>query len=198
MARIEPIPYDQLPDSAKAQIEEGLGTGMYTTPVPLQIVAYSEIALKSLHDAYTATFGKGLLGPRLVELLRLRSAQAGGCDTCESSRKEGSISEDDVACLTDPDPSVFTPREIAALRFFDLLAFNHTRIDDNTYRDLGEHFSTAEIVELGYLCGNSLGTHRFFHTLGMTSPGEPIYPYDPEGINRSKADAEVAPSPAGR
>jgi len=193
MARIEPIPWDQLPDAAKAMIEEGQASGMYTTPVPMQVIAYSSVALRSMHDAYRATFGKGLLEPRLVELLRLRSAQAGGCETCSSSRKDASVSESDVACLTEPDPSQFSPRELAALRFFDLLAFDHTRIVDDTYRELRQLFSTAEIVELGYLCANSLGTHRFLHTLAFTSDDEPLIAFDP-----SEIDLSYAATPAAR
>ena len=49
MARIEPIPFDELPQPSKAIIEEGLGNGMYTTPLPLQIVAYSTTALAAMH-----------------------------------------------------------------------------------------------------------------------------------------------------
>ena len=85
---IEPIPWDELPDESRALIEAGLATGMYTTPVPMQVVAYSSAALRSMHDGYTATFRKGVLDERLVELLRLRSAEAGGCATCMASRKD--------------------------------------------------------------------------------------------------------------
>lgn len=52
-------------------MESGTATGMYSTTVPLQIIAYSSMAMKGLHDQYEATFRKGVLEPRLVELLRL-------------------------------------------------------------------------------------------------------------------------------
>ncbi|MFI5041211.1 MAG: carboxymuconolactone decarboxylase family protein [Acidimicrobiales bacterium] len=185
MARIEPVPWEELPDEAKAMIEEGQGTGMYTTPVPMQVMAYSSVALRSMHDAYRATFGKGILEPRLVELLRLRSAQAGGCAPCSASRKDGSVADSDVACLADPDSPQFTPRESAALKFFDLIAYDHLSITDETYRQLQRVFTTAEIVEMAYLCANAVGTHRFLHTLEFASGGPPLIPYRPGDIDRS-------------
>ena len=76
MARIEPIAWEELPEESRAMMESGTATGMYSTTVPLQIIAYSSMAMKGLHDQYEATFRKGVLEPRLVELLRLHSAQA--------------------------------------------------------------------------------------------------------------------------
>lgn len=184
MSRFEPIPWDDLPAEARAIIEEGESTGMYTQRVPLQVMAYASAAMRSMHDAYRATFGRGLLEPRLAELLRLRSAQAGGCALCERSRKEASVTESQVSCLLEPDPAHFSERELTALRFFDLLAYDHTTIDDLTYRELGEHFTPAEIIELGYLCGNMVGVHRFMHTLDLAGDGEPLFTYAPDEIDR--------------
>jgi alkylhydroperoxidase family enzyme len=192
MPVIEPIPWDQLPDHARALIEQGQATGMYTTPVPMQVMAYSAAALQSMHDAYRATFRNTVLDERLVELLRLRSAEAGGCAPCMASRKDESVSSDDVACLMDPDPERFSPREIAALRYFDLLSYDHLSIGPETYSELKTMFSTAEIVELSYLCANSLGVHRFMHTLAFASDEEPVIAFDPAEIDRSKAPAEVS------
>lgn len=191
MARIEPIPWDELPERSRRIMEEGMAAGMYSTPVPLQIVAYNSMALQAMHDNYLATFRKGLLEPRLVELLRLRSAQVGSCEPCSSSRKDESVTEDDVACLMEPDPEHFTPREWAALRFFDKLATDHLSIDDETFRELAEVFTIAEIIELGYRCAGSLGSHRFMHTLGVLAETEPVLRYDPSQIDRSQAPVEA-------
>ena len=188
MARIEPIPFDELPEESRRMLEEGAATGMYTTTMPMQVVAYSSVALRAMHDAYTATFKKGLLEPRLVELLRIRSAQVGACGPCSVSRKDPSVTEDDVACLLAPSPDHFNRREHLALGLFDLLATDHHAIGDHTFRELSEVFSTAEIVELGYVCSNNLGGHRFMHILGLLDAGEPIFAYDPSEIDRSRAE----------
>jgi alkylhydroperoxidase family enzyme len=187
MARIEPIPWDQLPRESREMIQAGVDSGMYTTPLPMQIMAYSSAALRAMHESYSATFRRGLLEPRLVELLRLHSAQAGACEPCSASRKDASISEADVACLVDPGSARFTPREAAALRLFDDLAQDHHRIDDDYFRELAKHFSRGEIVELGYLCATSLGSHRFMHCLGIFSATEPVLAFDPSEVDRSRA-----------
>lgn len=188
MARIEPIPWEALPGESRELIQAGLDGGMYTTPLPLQIIAYSSAALRAMHASYAATFRQGALEPRLVELLRLHSAQAGACAPCSASRKDASISEADVACLVDPGSERFTPREAAALRFFDELAERHHAIDDARFRELAKHFSAAEIVELGYLCATNLGLHRFMHCLGILAEGEPVLAFDPAEIDRSRAN----------
>ncbi len=192
MPVIEPIPWDQLPAESRAMMEEGSASGMYTMTMPLQVIAYSSTALKAMHDQYLATFRRGVLEPRLVELLRIHSAQAGACEPCSASRKDDSISEDDVACLLDPDAERFTPRERAALRFFDLLATDHHRIDEAFYVELRDLFSIAEIIELGYLCSVQVGGHRFFHTLGLFSEGEPAIKFDPGEIDRTRADVAAS------
>jgi alkylhydroperoxidase family enzyme len=196
MARIEPIPYEDLPEETRAMMEAGTATGMYTTTVPLQIVAYSTAAMTAMHRQYEATFRKGVLEPRLVELLRLHSAQSAMCAPCSTSRKDDSISEDDVACLLSPDEGRFSARESAALRFFDQLAGDHHSIDDDTIRSLAEVFTTAEVVEMAYLCSSFLGGHRFMHAIGAFAAmgddqGEAVLIYEPGSIDRSHAPADA-------
>lgn len=193
MARIEPVPWDELPAESRAMMESGSATGMYTTVVPMQIIAYSTAALTAMHRGYEATFRKGVLEPRLVELLRLHSAQTAMCAPCSTSRKDDSISEDDVACLIEPDPARFTARELAALRFFDQLAGDHHAIDDDTFRALAEVFTTAEIVEMAYLCSTFLGGHRLMHAIGAFAAmdgddGEHVLAYEPGGVDRGTVD----------
>lgn len=189
MARIEPIPWDEVPEDTRAMMEAGTATGMYTTTVPLQIIAYSTAAMTSMHRQYEATFRRGVLEPRLVELLRLHSAQTAACEPCSASRKDDSISEDDVACLLSPDTGNFNPRERAALQFFDQLANDHHAIDDETFRGLAEVFTTAEIVEMAFLCSSFLGGHRLMHTLGVFGTSDPVLAYEPGAIDRSAAGA---------
>lgn len=190
MARIEPVPFDDLPEETKAMMEAGTASGMYTTVVPMQIVAYSSAAMTAMHRGYAATFRQGVLEPRLVELLRLHSANSAMCDPCSSSRKDDTVSEDDVACLVAPDPERFTPREYAALTFFDQLSADHHAIGDDTLRALREVFTTAEIVEMAYLCSSFLGGHRLMHAIGAfaamdDAADEHVIAYIPGDVDRS-------------
>jgi alkylhydroperoxidase family enzyme len=190
--RIEPIPYDEVPADSRKMMEAGTATGMYSTTVPLQIIAYSSVAMAAMHLNYEATFRQGVLEPRLVELLRLHSAQTAMCAPCSTSRKDDSISEDDVACLLSPDGANFDPRERATLRFFDLLANDHQSIDDDTFRELAEVFTTAEIIEMAYLCSSFLGGHRLMHAIGAFAAMDadagvpPVLSYQPDAIDQSR------------
>ncbi len=199
MARIEPIPFDDLPAETRAMMEAGAATGMYTTIVPMQIMAYSTAATTAMHRAYEATFRKGVLEPRLVELLRLHSAQTAMCAPCSASRKDDSISDDDVACLISPDASRFTPREFAAMQFFDQLANDHHAIDDDTFRSLAKVFTTAEIIEMAYLCSTFLGGHRLMHAIGAfaaidtdgANGTDTVLAYEPGAVDRSNVGADA-------
>src|SRR5690606_19464550 len=89
------------------------------------------------------------------------------------------VTEDVVACLADPQlRDDLSTRERRALRFLDLLATDHHRIDDAIYRGLAEVLTTAEIIELGQTCGHMLGSHRVIHTLDPYGAAPPVIPYD--------------------
>ena len=99
MPRIEPIPLDQLAEQPRRIIEEGVADGTYATPVPLQIFAYKTAQILMTHAARGVMGKQSLLGGRIVELIRIRSAQLGECQPCMQSRKHDSITDEDVACL---------------------------------------------------------------------------------------------------
>jgi hypothetical protein len=91
--------------------------GMYATPVPLQIFAYRSAQLAQVNMARTHLGADTLLGARILELLRIRSAQLGECEPCSQSRKHDSITDEDVACLLAPGDGTLTPQEQMAVEF---------------------------------------------------------------------------------
>lgn len=147
---------------------------MYSTPIPLQIIAHSPNALQGMDEGYKAVFGCSAIGGRLQELVRLRSAQLGSCEPCSASRKDDSLSESDVACLADATGGAYTDRERLAIQLVDLLATDPHGLDEAFYGELGRHFSVEEIVELGWYAGQAIGTHRFMHSLDILGDSEPI------------------------
>lgn len=177
MPIIEPIPIEELSTASRTIIEGGVSDGLYATPLPLQVFAYRTALLESVHTKRLATGAGTLLGGRILELLRIRSAQLGECQPCMQSRKHDSITEDDVACLVDADHLDLNPQERMAVRFLDLLSSDHHAIDADFYRELGEVFTTAQIVELGTTCAETMGFHRFIHTLDIFGTGPPALPY---------------------
>ena len=93
---------DELAPEPRRIIEEGVADGLYATPIPLQIFAYKTQQILMTNAARTTWGQKSLLGGRILELLRIRSAQLGECQPCMQSRKHDSITEEDVACLVSP------------------------------------------------------------------------------------------------
>ena len=189
MPRIEPIPLDEMADESRRIIEEGVAQGLYATPIPLQIFAYQTARLR-ITDAARQVMGQGtLLGGRIHELIRIRSAQLGECQPCMQSRKHDSITDDDVACLLAPGHDRLDPQERMAVEFLDLLSADHHAIDDVFYARLGEVFSSAQIVELGFTCAQAMGLHRFLHTLDIYGTEPPVIAYSADQVDAVKERA---------
>jgi alkylhydroperoxidase family enzyme len=183
MPRIEPIPMDELAPEPRRIIEEGVADGTYATPIPLQIFAYKTSQILMTNAARGAWGTQSLLGGRILELVRIRSAQLGECQPCMQSRKHDSITDEDVACLVAPGGSDLTEQERLAVQFLDLLSADHHAIDDAFYRELGGVFTAAQIIELGFACANAMGLHRFIHTLDVFGQGEPVIPYSADQVD---------------
>jgi hypothetical protein len=81
-----------------------------------------------------------------------------------------------------------TEQERLAVEFLDLLSADHHAIDDDVYRQLGQVFTAAQIIELGFTCANAMGLHRFIHTLDVFGDSAPVIAYDPDQVDRAMAD----------
>ena len=194
MPRLEPIPMDELSPESRRIIEEGVADGTYATPIPLQMFAYRTDQLLMTSMARGAWGKRSLLGGRILELIRIRSAQLGECQPCMQSRKHDSITDEDIACLLAPGHDELTEQERMAIEFLDLLSADHHAIDDDVYRRLGEVFTAAQIIELGFTCANTMGVHRFIHTLDPYGTGEPVIGYSPDQVDSMAPTAEDAPA----
>ena len=190
--RIEPIPLDKLADKPRRIIEEGVADGTYATPIPLQIFAYRTAQIIQTNMARNAWGRNSLLGGRILELIRIRSAQLGECQPCMQSRKHDSITDEDVACLLAPGTSALTEQERLAVEFLDLLSADHHAIDDEVYRELGTVFTAAQIIELGFTCANAMGLHRFIHTLDVFGTSPPVIAYDPGQVDTAFPEVSEA------
>jgi alkylhydroperoxidase family enzyme len=186
MPRIEPIPMDQLSEQSRHIVEAGVEAGLYATPVPLQIFAYRSAQLDQVNMARNQLGAETLLGGRILELLRIRSAQLGECEPCSQSRKHDSITDGDVACLLAPQHDALTPQEQMAVEFLDRLSGDHRSIDDEFYRRLGEQFTAAQIIELGFTCASTMGLHRFLHTLDVYGDSRPVIAYSPDQVDSAR------------
>jgi alkylhydroperoxidase family enzyme len=191
MPVLEPIPLDELAAVPRQIIEDGVAGGLYSTPVPLQIFAYRTAQLLAIHAQRTHMGGGTLLGGRILELIRIRSAQLGECQPCMQSRKHDSITDADVSCLLAPGHDTLTEQERMAVEFLDLLSADHHAIDAAFYARLATVFTAAQIIELGFTCAQTMGTHRFIHTLDVFGTDPPVIAFAPDQVDTTK-DVEPA------
>jgi AhpD family alkylhydroperoxidase len=112
------------------------------------------------------------LPERLVELVRLRVAFFNQCRSCMAIRYADAladgVSEALVCALERPQEAEnLSAAEKAAIRYGELMATDHLAIDDAVYDSLREHFSEAEIVELGMTVAFFVGFGRLAATWHM-------------------------------
>jgi len=152
------------------------------------IMAHQPAASAAIGEAMSALAAQGTIGRRTSELIRLRIAFHNQCRSCMALRYEDSVADglttDLVCSLEEPEEAEdLTDGERAALRFADLFATDHLRIDDEVYDELRRHFSEPELVEIGLLCAISLG-------IGRLASSWHAVEHVPEGLRR---DGRVAP-----
>ena len=112
------------------------------------------------------------LPDRLVELVRLRIAFFNQCRSCMAIRYSDALAdglnEDLVCSLEKPaEAENLTDTEKLAIRYGELFATDHLAIDDALYDELREHFSEAQIVELGMTVAFFVGFGRLAATWKM-------------------------------
>ena len=82
------------------------------------------------------------------------------------------------------DSPRLTEAEKLALRYSELMALNPGAIGAEFYAELRQHYTEAEIVELGAFIGFNLGYHTFFGSLKF-------YPmFSPDGRLVSQQESE--------
>ena len=81
--------------------------------------------------------------------------------------RQAGLTEEKIASLHDESSALFSARERIALRFTELMAVDHLKIDDALFAALRRHFTEAEVVELGVPVGLFLGLGRFNAVLGI-------------------------------
>ena len=184
MPRIEPLPEEELDAAILVRMNHLVATGKLgsgNTNWP-RIIAHHPDKSVVEHRldliAKNGTDGGGKLGARLRELLRLANAQLVGCDACSQARYDSELGEDAIACAVVGAGQELDDRERLALAFQRKLHTDHWSIDDDTYRELGTVFSTAEIVELADTIAAMIGPGRLLHTLNMLSTDAPVVSWD--------------------
>ena len=127
---------------------------------------------------YHASEPGSVLDSRIKELVRLRIATLNGCKTCKTARLAPSdVSEQEAAVGVDEPAGIeFSRRERAALGIAEQMALDHHAFDDAAMRELRQHFSQAEMLELLMMIGQYIGFGRMLAMLQLEETHCPISP----------------------
>jgi alkylhydroperoxidase family enzyme len=169
MPRISYRPYDQLDPRSRGYIDHARDHG---TPRPESqaIRAHVPDVLEAFTQAWRMTFEEGVLDNPTKELCRLYISRSVECEYCGTQRSElaaaAGLDEAKIDELMDFERSDrYTERERAALRYAQAIAWDADLADDQVWQDLHRHFTEAQLVELGFFIGLTLGQQRWIKTL---------------------------------
>ncbi len=136
------------------------------------IRAHVPAVLRSFNQAWQHTFREGVLDHNIKELARVFVAKSLDCGYCAGQRShqgvEGGLTErqfDEV--IEFRDSTTLGEREKAALLLAEAIAWEPSMADDEVWEKLHAHFTEAEIVELGYFIGLTMGQQKFLKTLSI-------------------------------
>ena len=125
----------------------------------------------SFVTTWNDVFRNGIVEHSLKELCRVYVSRSVKCDYCGNQRsvaasREGLV-EQDYRDLIDFERSPrYDERQKAALALAEAITWD-VDTDDDFWARLCRHFSEAQIVELGYFIGFTLGQQRFNRLLNM-------------------------------
>ena len=114
-------------------------------------------------DFYQNLFFGGVVDERYKQLARLRLSVLHGCLTCNKQNvpgaKQAGFSDTQIAAIVNPpgkdEDSPLDPAELAVLDFADEIALTNPggTLSVALHQRLAQHFSDAEICELGVVMG---------------------------------------------
>jgi alkylhydroperoxidase family enzyme len=122
----------------------------------------------------TSVYPGGLLERRLKELVVIASSNTNDCQFCTSSHCDlvdiADIVDDPLVVID--DTASLPPRERLAIAYTRAVMADSNHVPDGLARELAEHFSDPELVELTFLIGYINMLNLFNNALGVRYHGE--------------------------
>ena len=170
MSRLQQLPPDEWDEDLKTALKPDVATPLEQGL--MRFFAHRPELVKGLLPFAGALKTERTLPDRLIELVRLRVAYFNQCRSCMAIRYTDAIDDgldEDVVCsLEHPvDADNLTPAEKSAIKYGELLATDHLRIDEDVYAELRQHFTEPQIVELGMQAAFFVGFGRLAATYHM-------------------------------
>lgn len=179
MPHIAPLDAAQIHDpellALMARAEElGVPDGVFT-----RIVARVPSYAKVLLNALLVSHGQGNVDHKLKEVIRIQLARFAG-DTYFSglrSRRALAAGLDeatiDEGCNSYEQGARFSKAEKVALRYADMMYLDANQVDKAFYDEMKQHYTEAQIMELGGFIAFHYGMQVFMRTLNAAPASTP-------------------------
>ncbi|MGH8642787.1 MAG: carboxymuconolactone decarboxylase family protein [Burkholderiales bacterium] len=174
MAHIQPLPPEEIRDPELLEvIRRGAALGVPDALFP-RVMARVPVYAKALLRALIVSHSEGSVDHRLKEIIRLQLARTAGDPYFAGLRSAramaAGLDEDRIAAGAGrfEDDARFSPAEKWALRYAREMYLNPERIDAAFYAEGKQHYTEAEIMELGAFIAFHYGMQAFTRTLGLS------------------------------
>jgi len=172
MAHISYVDPSTVGDPELVAIMERARTFGTPRPESQAIRLHNPAVMKAFNQAWEAFFRQGVTDHSIKELCRLYIAKSVDCEYCGGQRSvlawQQGTTESQVDDILDFENSgQFDDRERAALTWAMAIAWDPGLADDQLWARLHEHFSEAQLIELGHFIALTLGQQRFLKTVGV-------------------------------
>ena len=143
-----------------------------------------------MNQFYGRIFFGGQVAERYKQLARLRLSMTHGCRTCNKQNVPGAvaagITQAQVDAIGDYEHGPFTDAEKAVLAFTDQVALTNMQgeMSPALYARLRQHFSDADLCELGVVMAVISGLAKLAFVLGLVEK-EPYCPFGSGATLRS-------------
>lgn len=170
-----------------ARAEElGVPDEMFTRIVA-RVPAYAKVLLNAL----LVSHGQGSVDHRLKEIIRILLARFAGDTYFSAVRSKRALAAGldeatiDEGCNSYEQGTRFSPAEKIALRYADMMYLDANQIDQAFYDEMKQHYTEAQIMELGGFIAFHYGMQVFMRTLNAapaTAPATRAAAMMPAGV----------------
>jgi alkylhydroperoxidase family enzyme len=155
MAYIQPVPMDRIEDAELRDLiarcdEAGVPDARFA-----RILAHKPEQAKAALAVILHSHQQGNVDHRLKEIIRIQLARFAEDEYFASLRSKRALAEGlteemiEAGCGDYEDSPLFSDAEKCALRFADQMFLDASKVDKAFYDEMKEHYSEAEIMEIG-------------------------------------------------
>lgn len=140
-------------------------------PESQAIRAHVPATFWSFANTWRDVFHNGVADHNIKELCRIYVSRSVLCEFCGNQRsmksaKSGLVEADYQDLINFESSSRYSDKQKAALAYAECITWDLPS-DDKLWERLNEHFSEAEIVEIGYFVSITMGQQRWLRTLNI-------------------------------